>query len=275
MNEATLPLDGLGVLLTRPAGQALRTAQALRSAGARVFEFPALQIAAIAPDSAFDAALAMLPSAQWVIFVSANAVEFGMPHVTRHGGFAAHTRIAAIGNATRAALLAHGVSEVIAPSSGVDSEALLTHPDLLQVALQPIIIFRGQSESGGRKMLGYTLADRGALVHYAECYRRAVPDVDSESRGRLLDQWEHGEIQAIHVMSFETLRNLDAMIGERGQDLLKRLWIVVPHGRIAQAARSLGCGKVEVAGLKDSELIECLARLKAQHLATTASRAKQ
>jgi uroporphyrinogen-III synthase len=275
MNEVTLPLDGLGVLLTRPAGQALRTAQALRSAGARVFEFPALQIAAITPDSAFDAAMAMLPIAKWAIFVSANAVEFGMPHVKRHGGFAAHTRIAAIGNATRAALLAHGVAEVIAPSSGFDSEALLTHPDLLQVALQPIIIFRGQSESGGRKMLGYTLADRGALVHYAECYRRAVPDVDSESRGRLLDQWERGEIQAIHVMSFETLRNLDAMLGERGQELLKRLWIVVPHGRIAQAARSLGCGKVEVAGLKDSELIECLARLKAQHLATTVSRAKQ
>jgi uroporphyrinogen-III synthase len=275
MNEATLPLDGLGVLLTRPAGQALRTAQALRSAGAHVFEFPALQIAAVAPDFAFDAALATLPNAQWAIFVSANAVEFGMPHVTHQGGFAARTRIAAIGNATRAALLAHGVTEVIAPSSGFDSEALLTHPDLLQVARQHIIIFRGQSESGGRKLLGYTLANRGALVHYAECYRRAVPDVDPESRGRLLDQWERGEIQAIHVMSFETLRNLDAMIGDRGQDLLKRLWIVVPHGRIAQAARSLGCDKIEVAGLKDSELIECLARLKAQDLATTAPRAEQ
>ena len=274
MNEAAPPLDGLGVLLTRPAGQAQRTAQALCGAGARVFEFPALQIAAIAPDSAFDAALAMLPRAQWVIFVSANAVEFGMPHIKRHGGFAAPTRIAAIGNATRAALLAHGVTDVIAPLSGFDSEALLTHPDLLQVAHQHIVIFRGQSESGGRKMLGYTLANRGALVHYAECYRRAVPEVDPESRERLLDQWERGEIQAIHVMSFETLRNLDTMIGDRGLELLKQLWIVVPHGRIAQAARSLGCGKVEVAGLKDSELIECLARLKAQDLVTPAPRAE-
>jgi uroporphyrinogen-III synthase len=275
MIEAPQPLAGLGVLLTRPAGQALRTAQALRSAGARVFGFSALEIAAIAPDAAFDAAMTKLPAAQWAIFVSANAVEFGMPHVARQGGFAAHTRIAAIGNATRAALLGHGVAEVTTPSSGFDSEALLTHPDLLQVAGQHIIIFRGQSESGGRKLLGYTLASRGALVHYAECYRRAVPDVEPASRDRLLEQWERGEIQAVHVMSFETLSNLVILIGDRGLDLLKQLWIIVPHGRIAQAARSLGCDKIEVSGLKDAELIECLARLKAQDLAKAQSRVGQ
>ena len=257
-------LTGMGVLLTRPAGQGQRSTAALRDAGARVYEFPALEIEAIASAPALDAVLRQVPRADWLIFVSVNAVEYGMPHVDRHAGNGIHARVAAIGHVTRDALLEKGVSQVISPESGNDSEALLAHPDLQRVAGQHFIIFRGQSAAGGRKLLGETLAQRGALIHYAECYARRTPQAGAESLARLLECWERGEIHAVHVMSAETLHNLVFLIGARGKTLLRNTAVVTPHERIAGAASALGCVKVLVAGLNDTELIDCLARLNAQ-----------
>ncbi len=256
------PLQGLGVLLTRPASQAQRTATQLRGAGAAVFEFPALEIASIETAPALESALAELPTAHWIIFVSANAVEYGMPHVKRRGGAGRNTRFAAIGNATRSALLEQGLSRVITPLSGNDSEALLAHPELQRVAGQHIIIFRGHSESGGRKLLGEVLSSRGALIHNAECYHRSVPVVDAQLRERILKAWENGAIGAVHVMSVETLHNLLALTGERGRALLGATTIVTPHERIAKVANELGLVKTVVSGLNDAELIASLTALK-------------
>ena len=255
------PLQGLGVLLTRPVSQAQRTATLLRGAGAEVFEFPALEIASIETAPALDSALAALPTAHWIIFVSANAVEYGMPHVKR-GGVGPNTRLAAIGNATRAALLEQGLTDVITPLSGNDSEALLAHPDLQRVAGQHIIIFRGHSESGGRKLLGEVLTSRGALIHNAECYHRSMPAMDAQSLERVLTQWERGAIGAVHVMSVETLHNLLTLTGERGRAMLSSTTIITPHERIAQVAHALGFAKTVVSGLSDAQLITSLTALK-------------
>jgi uroporphyrinogen-III synthase len=256
-------LRGLGVLLTRPLVQAQRTAAALRDTGARVFILPALEITPVDSSPQLDAVLARARDADWVVFISANAVEHGLPQIARTGGTGGQTRIAAIGAATRAALVAGGYAEVVMPLAGNDSEALLAHPDLQHVTGQHIIIVRGQSEGGGRRLLGETLSRRGATVHFAECYLRAKPQPDPASLESLLASWKIGEVDAVQVMSVETLENLVSLIAERGLALLCNTCLLAPHRRIAQAAHALGCSDTRVCGLDDAQLIACLAAIKA------------
>jgi uroporphyrinogen-III synthase len=253
------PLEGLGVLVTRPEAQAARTAEVLTDAGAEVFRFPALSIEPL-NDAALDAALARLGSAEYAIFVSANAAEFGIAALRERAlSFHNRTRIAAIGNATRDALRELGARVDITPSPGNDSEALLAHPALQAVAGQPIILFRGVGESGGRRLLTETLTARGAEVIHAECYRRGRPPVSESKRNAISAALREGRIHAVHAMSVETLDNLIGMLDESGAALRKAL-LIVPHERIAQAARERGFGSIGVSGLSDRELIEALSK---------------
>ncbi|MCY7388854.1 MAG: uroporphyrinogen-III synthase, partial [Burkholderiales bacterium] len=127
--QAEILLQGLNLVVTRPLAQAARTAQMLRAAGADVIEFPVLDIASI------DATLAAseLASASAIIFVSANAVDHGVPLVRGAGGASVGMEIFAIGRATAAALAQAGFKHVVSPQQSIDSEGLLAMSQLLRV----------------------------------------------------------------------------------------------------------------------------------------------
>src|SRR5262245_55588679 len=120
------------ILITRPLHQAQQTAAVLEQHGFTPVIFPVLTtdpIAAGTPEMmALQQALQALPQADWLIFVSANAVEFGWPHVLEKGGLPKSAQIAAIGQATARALKLQGVENICTSSSGNDSEALLALP---------------------------------------------------------------------------------------------------------------------------------------------------
>ena len=62
--SATLPLAGLGIVITRPREPAEALARALERDGARTFVFPALAIEDLPPSPALEAALAALPGSR-------------------------------------------------------------------------------------------------------------------------------------------------------------------------------------------------------------------
>ena len=72
-----LPLQGLKVLVTRPAHQAGRFSELLSAAGAVPKLFPVLAIEPVqsAPPSLLEIKQAAY---HWVIFISANAVDCGL-----------------------------------------------------------------------------------------------------------------------------------------------------------------------------------------------------
>ena len=100
-----------------------------------------------------------------VIFVSANAVRFGADMLDQRRDL----KVAAVGQATAAALNAAGYRVSLMPSEGADSEALLAMPQLAHMAGQRVLIVRG---TGGRELLSEVLTARGAQVQYAEVYTR-------------------------------------------------------------------------------------------------------
>lgn len=253
----TLPLSGLTIVVTRPRRQAESTARTLRAAGASVIELPVLEIVPIA--CAIDADT--LAQAYAAIFVSANAVENGLPCLRENGGLPDKIRIASIGHATTCALNKAGFVDVVSPQQSIDSEGLLAMPQLQeeQVKGQHVILVRGKSAAGGRKLLEESLSARGAKVVVAECYERrewVPPRTQIES---LIDTLKSNF--AVMALSVETLDSLMKLF-VRHESWLKSAWLLVPHARVAAAASARKFMHVAEIGMSADALIPALIQLK-------------
>jgi uncharacterized protein HemX len=237
-------LQRRGIVVTRPAGQARHLLSLIEAAGGRPILFPAIEI-----EEFPERPLPELENFDVAIFVSPTAAQCALK---KRATWPAQLRVAAIGKGTRRVLERHGISEVLAPDTGGDSEALLALPALQNLAGKRIVIIRGE---GGRELLGDKLAERGAQVEYAECYRRVLPRADP---AELLSAWERGEVDAVSVSSGEGLENLLELLGEAGRKRLLDTPLFVSHPRIAERAREAGVREVIVAGPGDEELVDAL-----------------
>lgn len=249
-------LESKGIVITRPRAVAEALAAELAAAGARAFVFPALAIEDLPGSHAIEQSLARLSQADWAIFVSAHAVEKGLAAARRAGTWPQGMRVAAVGEATAHALHTEGLRDVLAPRGRHDSDALLALPQLHDVSGQRIVIFRGE---GGRERLKEGLAARGAQVEYIECYRRVRPVADPAP---LLRAWSGGEVDAVSVLSGETLENFLAMIGAQGERLAAGTPLLVPHEAIARHRGAAHFARAIVTGHGTGALIEAAARLK-------------
>ncbi len=246
------------LVVTRPAAQAKRTAITLREAGATAIEFPVLDIAPIESSLAAQD----LATATAFIFVSANAVEFGVPAIRRTGAFPVAAEVFAIGRATAAALNETGFKNVVSPQQSIDSEGLLALPQLHTVMGRHIILIKGQSELGGRRLLEQTLTARGAQVTTLECYRRAPLMPDSAARDTLRKSLAAGRIHACFAMSVETLESLMNVFSTMNISPQSKITLLVPHARVAEAARACGFARIKDVPMADSALIARLVALK-------------
>lgn len=232
---ASRPLDGKAILVTRPRAQAEGLARLIEGAGGKAHLLPAIEIEDVPP----PAALGRIHEFDLAIFVSPTAVAKALPHVREL------PRAAAVGAGTRRELEKRGITDVIAPTAGADSEALLALPELGQVKGKRIAILRGD---GGRALLGETLAARGARVEHVTCYRRLRPQAAARA-------WQRGELAALTVSSGQGLANLFEVLDP---GLLRATPLFVPHPRIAEQARGLGAQQVVLAGHSDEQMLDAL-----------------
>ena len=234
-------LSGVRVLVTRPEHQAENLSRLIEEQGGIAVRFPTLEIVATDNVDRIKDALANPDLFQWVIFISANAVNFALK---ANGGKIARTksvRFAAVGQATAQAMTMAGLTVDLVPDNGYNSEALLAMPQLQQVEGQHVLIVRGES---GREQLATTLRNRGAEVNYLEVYKRVIPRIDSSSVVKLLAQHS---LDVITVTSVEALQNLNLMLDEKNNNkLLSLIPLVVVSDRIGQQAFDMGFNRVTV-----------------------------
>jgi len=252
------PLSNRGIVVTRPSHQAAALAEMIRAAGGRPLLYPVIEIADIEDAAQFDSIIDRLDEFVRAIFVSPNAVEKALSRIKTRRTLPPGLKFAAVGRGTVRELARFGVTGVTAPER-FDSEALLEMPGLTAVAGQHIVIFRGE---GGRDALGVALTARGARVEYAECYRRVLPDA---APAALLAAWENGTLDAVTITSSEGIRNLQTLIGARGERWLKQTPVFVPHPRIARTAHELGLATVVTTAQGDEGLITGLNEWFAAH----------
>jgi len=258
-------LKGLTIVITRPRAQGDITAQYLAAAGARVIRYPVLTIeprSQIAIEKTFSRA--DLAHANGIIFVSANAVEYGLPVIRQYGELRADATLYAIGKMTAEALclaLPAGFTQKIETASpGNDSEALLAMPALQDVTGQHMFIVCGYSEAGGRTLLQQTLSARGAMVTLLTCYERKRLKVTADEQNALAAQLQSGDMTAFLTLSIETLdslmENMSNMTG------WQRCTLLVSHHRVAEAGRERGWTRCEIVPMNKPALVEALQLLK-------------
>lgn len=232
-------LNGAHVLVTRPEHQAENLSRLIEQQGGIAVRFPALGIVA-RDDDRIKSTLANLDRFHWVIFISANAVNFALK---ANGGKIPRTKsvhFAAVGQATAQAMKMAGLPVDLLPENGYNSEALLEMPELQWVERQHCLIVRGE---GGREQLATTLRSRGAEVDYLEVYKRIIPRMDSSPVVELLAQHR---LDVITVTSAEALQNLNLMLGEKNNKLLLSIPLVVVSDRIRQQAFDMGFNRITV-----------------------------
>lgn len=252
--SAGADLDGLRVLVTRPAGQSAPLREQLAAAGAQVRMLPLLQILPPQDSEAARARLLESRAAHLWLFTSANAVR-GAARIGVAGELLPADwpeTLFAIGRGTAGALAALG-RQSLAPE-GATSEALLLWPELQQVGGLEVLVVTGE---GGRGLLADTLAERGALVRVARTYRREPVAHSTEDALAAL-----AGIDVVLLTGGESLEALLRLLPPAQLADLRRLTLVVPSKRVVELARRLGfSGTLLVPdAVSDTAYLACLRR---------------
>jgi uroporphyrinogen-III synthase len=249
----TRALEGLTVVVTRPARQAGPFVAMLRDAGADAILLPAIEIEPIELDAASRPAL-VPDNFDWTVYTSANAVAWSLPQLPRP----ARTRVAAIGRATARALDEQGIRVDAVPQGASDSEGLLALGAFADLRGQRILIVKG---AGGRTLLRDELARRGAELVLCEVYRRRPAATDPAALEALRSAGGHARL-IVAVTSGEVLGALLEAAPDDRLPTLRDATLLVPGERVAASARSLGWrGPLVVApSAEDGVMLAALAR---------------
>ena len=222
----------IGVLVTRPAGQAGPLCRRIEALGWQAITFPTIEIVPVAETTLWNRS-----DFDILIFVSRNAVIYGSPQIQGDNG---SVQFAAVGKGTADELKKQGITIDVVPEARWDSEGLLEHPALGEVEGKRVLIVRGE---GGRGLLADELSKRGAIVEYAEVYRRSLPKADAAS---LIQNWSE-KIDLVTTTSNEILQNLITMLAEDGLPLLRKTPLMVVSERGKVLAASFGCERIILA----------------------------
>ena len=228
-------LTGIGVLVTRPEHQANHLCQLIEAEGGAAVRYPALVIKPRPDRAAVRAAIGPADRYDLVVFVSANAVRFGADILDQRRD----VPVAAIGQATAAALNAAGYRVSLMPEEGVDSESLLAMPQLAHMSGQRVLIVRG---IGGRDLLLEVMTARGAQVQHAEVYIREAAYPSMERKAEVEELWRQGGISVYTATSVELLEALIGIVTPRCRELMHSTALVTGSQRVADAATRLGLG---------------------------------
>ena len=258
------------VVITRPLAQAKMLAARVADIGREVEVLPLLEIHPLLDIAPLVDGLSDLQRYAMVAFVSPNAIDAAMAHVKQ---WPAGVKLAIVGEGSRLALAAHGITSanatIVSPQDAAhsDSEHLLKALDLESLRGQRVLLVRGDS---GRELLADSLRAAGIVVTTLSAYRRTVPLLTPElgaTLRRLLAK-EHDWI----VTSSEALRGLLRLLAQldaesgvtegavKGAAVVKlqQQHLIVPHARIAQTATELGCTRLTLTGSGDELVLAAL-----------------
>jgi uroporphyrinogen-III synthase len=232
------PLQGVGVLVTRPEQQATPLCRLLESAGALALRLPVIEIRPAADPSGTRLEIGAIEAFDLVIFTSANAVRFGSALLddTRDDrrGHRCDVMLAAIGPATARALGEAGYRVAVAPSAGFDSESLLLHPVLADPAGRRILLIKGMN---GRNLLETRLTERGAVVVVADVYKRERVSHSAATLDALAAEFAAGKIHIVTATSVDIAAGLLDIATPVLRRHFDRVRWLVPGDRVAAALR--------------------------------------
>ena len=213
-----MDLTGKTILTTRAAAQSAELRSKLEGLGARVIECPTIEIVPVRDWSAVDAAIRSLDSYQWLLFTSANAVQYFMKRVEAAGA-ACSVPVAVVGSATARRLREWNLEPSIVPKEFRAEGLLKAMPSKLY---RTSILFPRAEVA--RDMLPAELRRRGARVDIVTVYRTVRPEPGERSISEILAT---ERIDCIVFTSPSTIRYVAESAGELFLKLLKDVPVAV------------------------------------------------
>jgi len=204
------PLRGTRILVGRARHQAGSLSSSLRGLGASVIEIPFIEIRKPKSFARMDQALKSLATYDWLILTSANGVEamwerLRKLRITRRK--LSHLRIAAIGPATKRAIVKHGLKVKMMPEEYVAESVVKGLRD--QVNGRRVLLVRAKV---ARDVIPDSLRAAGAQVDVIEAYETVVP-LKSRARLRALVKDKKRRPHVVTFTSSSTVRNFAELLG--------------------------------------------------------------
>ncbi|HEV3484602.1 MAG TPA: uroporphyrinogen-III C-methyltransferase [Vicinamibacterales bacterium] len=231
------PLFGKRIVVTRSREQAGELIERLEECGADPIPAPTIRIAPPEDMDALDRACAQAGAYDWIVFASANAVDFFMDRLLALADVRElkGVRICTVGPSTASRLARFGIRvDLTPPEYRAESmvEALRSAGD---IAGRRFLLPRADI---GRDVLADALRESGAEVTEVIAYRTVLGAAESEYDiyRMLLDR----EIDAVTFTGASTVRNFSAILGrEQAADLLRSTVVECIGPVTAEAAQQL------------------------------------
>jgi uroporphyrinogen-III synthase len=204
------PLTGTRILVGRARHQAGSLSTSLRSLGASVIEIPFIEIRKPQSFVPLDHALNNLKTYDWLILTSVNGVEalwqrlrkLRIPRTRLK-----HIQIAAIGPATKRAIVKHGLKVKMMPEEYVAESVVKGLYD--KVNGKRVLLVRAKV---ARDVIPESLRAAGAEVDVVEAYETVVPE-KSKMRLRALFKNQQRRPHIVTFTSSSTVRNFADLLG--------------------------------------------------------------
>jgi uroporphyrinogen-III synthase len=212
---ASSPLQGKCVLVSRAKAQAGALSKALRELGADVLEIPFIEIREPSSWRPLDDAILRLADYDWLILTSVNGVQALFARMAKLGREIpdlVHLKIAAIGPATRNAILKRGLAVDVMPEEYVAESVVKSLRE--EVADKRVLLVRAKI---ARDVIPVELREAGARVDVIEAYETVIPRSSrQELLAALRDRARRPDI--ITFTSSSTVRHFVELLGKEAAD---------------------------------------------------------
>ncbi len=202
------PLFGKTILLTRSREQSSELAEKFSSLGARVLLFPTIRFAPPEDHEKLGCCLNALGEYDWVIFTSANAVEFFFTQLHSQGKDSRSLggcRICCIGPGTSARLGRYGLFADLVPERFASAAVFDALAKRNEICNKRFLLPR--SNIAGKELIE-NLQSAGAQVTDVEAYRTLPGDLPAAAREAL----EVGEVDIVTFASSSAVHNFASIV---------------------------------------------------------------
>lgn len=213
--NAKYPLAGTRILVGRARHQAGSLSVALRGLGATVLEIPFIEIRKPQSYQALDDSLKNLETYDWLILTSVNGVQAMWDRLRRlrvPRATLKRLQIAAIGPATKKAIVKHGLKVKMMPEEYVAESVVRGLRE--KVSGKRVLLVRAKV---ARDVIPEELRAAGAQVDVVEAYETVLPQKSSQRLQALMNNPRRRP----HVVTFtssSTAKNFAELVGHSAAD---------------------------------------------------------
>src|SRR5918995_16518 len=234
------PLFGKKIVVTRSREQAGELVDMLESLGAEPIEAPMIRVEAPDDYGPLDAATAEAGTYDWIVFTSANGVDFFMRRLMASGDIRdlKGVKIVAIGPATSDRLARHGLRVDLEPAESRAEAIVQSLREMGDIKGKRFLLPRADI---AREVLPEELRKSGADVTEVTAYRTVLAEIEREGDPDIYRMLLEKRIDVVTFTSASTVKNFVQIFGaEQAPDLLNATKVASIGPVTAEAAEQYG-----------------------------------